>query len=65
VNTKTWPFESTATPETSPKFNPAGSFRNSGTDWNGSVGTVSWPNDHRAHERTQHEDSRCHFEASH
>src|SRR6185436_13558710 len=44
VNTKTWPFESTATPETSPKFNPAGSFRNSGTDWNGSVGTVSWPN---------------------
>src|SRR6186713_1842908 len=38
VNTKRCPFESTATPDTSPKLNPVGSFRNSGTDWNGKVG---------------------------
>ena len=31
MNTKTWPFELTATPETSPKYMLGGSFRGSGT----------------------------------
>src|SRR3954463_13991017 len=39
-NTYTRPFESTATPGTSPKLNPGGSFRKSGTDSNGISGTA-------------------------
>jgi hypothetical protein len=35
------PFESTATPGISPKLNPAGNFKKSGTDSNGISGTAA------------------------
>src|SRR6266550_1540536 len=40
VKTKTCPFEFTATPGTSPKFMPAGSFRKSALESNGMSGTL-------------------------
>ena len=43
VKTKTCPFELTATPETSPKFIPAGSFKKSGTESNWISGAVFDP----------------------
>jgi hypothetical protein len=44
VKTKTCPFEFTATPGTSPKCKPGGSFRKSGTDSKGISGTVCCAN---------------------
>src|ERR1700743_1884431 len=38
-NTKMCPFEFTATPDTSPRYKSAGSFRRFGTDSNGIAGT--------------------------
>jgi len=40
VKTKTWPFELTATPDTSPKLAPAGSLKKSGTESKASSGTL-------------------------
>src|ERR1700734_52559 len=42
VNTKTWPLEFTATPGTSPKFIPSGSFGKSTTESKGICGTLCW-----------------------
>ena len=42
VNTKTWPFEFTATPGTSPKFMPFGIFGKSATESKGIWGALCW-----------------------